>query len=299
LVRDPLGFVWQYALGWHSPEYSKQPLDLDPLAFGELIHEMLRRTVSVLEPTPGFARATSDEIEAALSASMKLISQTWPLERPVPPALLWEHTLLEAARRSLRGLTVDEPLQASTRTWTELAFGHSGTPDETDAPWQVASEVGIGETGLRFGGRMDRVDIRSDRSGVRISDYKSGAAPKNADRIVLSQGRELQRVLYSLAVRQLVPNSTIVARLVYLKDESSPISLRGGALDAAIGETIAFVEIARRLVEAGSAIPGPDAKDEYNDMRLAHPADLDGYFQNKQAAFATRSRVLSRLWSRP
>ena len=146
---------------------------------------------------------------------------------------------------------------------------------------------------------MDRVDIRSDRSGVRISDYKSGAAPKNADRIVLSQGRELQRVLYALAVRQLVPHSSIVARLVYLKDESSPISLRGGALDAAIGETIAFVETARRLLEAGSAIPGPDAKDKYNDMRLAHPADLDGYFQSKQAAFARRSRDLSRLWSRP
>lgn len=299
LLRDPLGFVWQYALGWRSPEYSKQPLDIDPLAFGELIHEILRRTVSALEPTPGFARATSDEIEAALSASMELIGKTWPLERPVPPGLLWEHTLQEAARRSLRGLTVEEPLQGSTRSWTELAFGHFGAPDDPDAPWQAATEVGIGDTGLRFGGRMDRVDIRSDRSSVGISDYKSGAAPKNADRIVLSQGRELQRVLYALAVRQLVPDSTVVARLVYLKDESSPISLRGGALDAAIGETVAFVETARRLVEAGSAFPGPDAKDEYNDMRLAHPADLDGYLQNKQAAFATASRDLSRLWSRP
>jgi hypothetical protein len=299
LLRDPLGFVWQYALGWRSPEYSNRPLELDPRAFGELIHEMLRRTINALEPAPGFARATSEEIEAALSASVGEIGRAWPLERPVPPGLLWDHTLQEAARRSLRGLTVDPPLQESTRSWTELAFGEAGTPEDPDAPWQAAKEVGIGDTGLRFRGRMDRVDIRSDRKGVRISDYKSGAAPKNPDRIVLSQGSELQRVLYALAVRQLVPDSAVVARLVYLKDDSPPIALRGGALDAAIGDTIAFVEVARRLVEAGLAFPGPDAKDKYNDMRLAHPADLDAYLQNKQAAFATASRELSRLWSRP
>ena len=300
LLRDPLGFLWRYALGWRSLEYTTQPLFLDPQTFGELVHELLRRTVSALEPTPGFARATSGEIEAALTASVELVGRSWPLERPVPPGLLWQHTLQEASRRSLRGLTIDDAFQVETSSWTELAFGQPDGANNQEEPWNSAAEVRIPETELRVGGRIDRVDLHGDRSAVRISDYKSGAAPKNADRIVVSQGRELQRVLYAMAVRSLVPDAkTIVSRLVYLNDKSSPLSLTGAALDSAISEVSSFVAIARNLIEGGSAVPGPDATNEYNDMRLAHPADLEGYLQHKQAVFADVCRDLSALWSRP
>ena len=63
MLRDPLAFVWRYALGWRSLVEDEQPLSLDARAFGELVHEMLKRAVDALEPDPGYARAARHEIE--------------------------------------------------------------------------------------------------------------------------------------------------------------------------------------------------------------------------------------------
>ena len=37
------GFVWRDGLGWHAVELAQQPLALGALAFGELVHELMRR----------------------------------------------------------------------------------------------------------------------------------------------------------------------------------------------------------------------------------------------------------------
>jgi hypothetical protein len=85
LLRGPLGFVWKYALGWRAPEDLQQPLTITPEDFGKLVHELLRRTVDALEPTPGFGGATREEIESAMAAAAQSVRESWPLERPVPP----------------------------------------------------------------------------------------------------------------------------------------------------------------------------------------------------------------------
>ena len=108
-VRDPLAFVWRYALGWRS---------LDARAYGELVHDLLRRAVDALEPDPGYARAARHEIEAALDAALAAIGAQWPLERSVPPLLLWRHTLAAARNLALKALTLDEAFQPDTRSWT-------------------------------------------------------------------------------------------------------------------------------------------------------------------------------------
>ena len=135
---------------------------------------------------------------------------------------------------------------------------------------------------------------------MRITDYKSGVPPRNADRVVLGRGSEVQRVLYAMAVQSLLPRAeTVYSRLLYLGDDSPPYSLRGGDLDRATTTLAQFVQAADGLLRAGSAAPGPDAGDRYNDMRLAHPADLDAYFRRKAAAFDAACRGLSALWSAP
>jgi hypothetical protein len=68
LLRDPLGFVWKYALGWRAPDDRERPLILPPDEFGRLVHELLRRAVGALEPVPGFTVAGAEEIEGALEA---------------------------------------------------------------------------------------------------------------------------------------------------------------------------------------------------------------------------------------
>jgi len=87
LLRDPLGFVWRYALGWTAPQEPGQPLSIAPDELGKLVHELLRRSVDALEPHPGYARASEAQIEAALSAAASIVRETWPLERPTPPKL--------------------------------------------------------------------------------------------------------------------------------------------------------------------------------------------------------------------
>jgi hypothetical protein len=297
LVRDPLGFLWRYAIGMRAVPLAQQPLSLDPLIFGELVHEVLRRTVDALEPDPGFVQSSHDQIEIALSAALAHIREQWPLERPVPPALLWGHTLDEAARRALRGLTTGRSFQQGTRSWTELQFGSVGVQDAR-GPWPADREVVLGDERIRLGGRIDRVDVGAAGDRARISDYKTGKTPANADRIVFDGGKELQRVLYAMAVRQMLPEATtVISRLVYLDPNTPPYSLEGHELDAAFVTLAQFLDVACRLVRRGRVCPGPDAEDRYNDLRLALPAERDAYFWRKRASFASASRDLSPLWS--
>ena len=300
LLRDPAGFVWRYALGWRSPEFELQPLVLSPPVFGELVHELIRRAIDALEPDPGVSKASETEIRNAVETAVEVVAKSWPLERAVPPRLLWRHTLQQAAQFTFRGLTVDDSNMADTRSWTELPFGEEGATGTARFPWDAARPITIPGTDIRFRGRIDRVDLRADGNAVRITDYKSGRAPEDAAAIVLAGGGELQRVLYAMAARQLLAEvRMIVSRLAYLADESAPMRLQGEALDAAMNDAAAFIAIASRIVRSGPAVPGPDTRARYHDMRLALPADRDAYLRRKQDAIASALGELAPLWRRP
>ncbi len=300
LLRDPAGFVWRYALGWRSPEFEQQPLVLSPPVFGELVHELMRRTINALEPLPGVARANETEVLNALEAAVAIVAEAWPLERAVPPRLLWRHTIEQAARMTFRGLTLDDSVMADTRSWTEVPFGEEDPTDVADLPWDAVRPVTVPDTDIRFQGRIDRVDVRADGSAVRITDYKSGRAPERAADIVLAGGSELQRVLYAMAARQLLPEvRMIVSRLAYLAGESVPMRLQGETLEEAMADAAAFIRTASRIVRSGAAVPGPDARERFHDMRLALPADRDAYLRRKQEAIAAILGELASLWGRP
>ena len=299
MLRDPLAFVWRYALGWRSLVEDEQTLSLDARAFGELVHEMLKRTVDALEPDPGYVRAARHEIETALDAASAAIAAQWPVERSTPPVLLWRHTLATARDLALKALTLDEAFQPVTRSWTELAFGREddGTTPAGDLLWPPTGQVIIPGAGLRIRGSIDRVDFNSAHNGVRVSDYKTGAEPAKASEIVLGRGAELQRVLYALAARQLVAdNPRVIARLVFLgTDRPRPYSLPD--VDQAIADIAAHVSAAVDLLRRGIALPGPDAREDWNDFALALPAGPAVYFQSKQAALGRAFGDFARIWS--
>jgi hypothetical protein len=299
MLRDPAGFVWRYALGWQAPELDEQPLVLSRPVFGELVHELIRRAIGALEPAPGIARASETEIIGAVQVAVATIADAWPLERAVPPPLLWRHTLEEAARLTVRGLTVDDGVMADTQSWTELVFGEEGAAAAAGLPWATDRSVTLPGTPIRLRGRIDRVDLRGDNSAIRITDYKSGKAPKNADSIILAGGGELQRVLYAMAARVLLPEvRIIVARLVYLAGDNAPMRLQGEPLDAAMTDAAHFIGIASSLVRAAAAVPGPDAGERYHDLRLALPADREAYLRRKHRTFLDALDALAPLWGR-
>ena len=59
-----------------------------------------------------------------------------------------------------------------------------------------------------------------------------------------------------------------------------------------------FIGIASRIVRSCSAVPGPDARERFHDMRLALPADCDAYLRRKEDAIITALGELAPLWGR-
>jgi len=300
MLRDPLGFVWRYALGWDTAPQEEPPLELDGAAFGLLVHELLRRAVDALGPAGAFSRAALHEVEAAVAGAKKTIIEDWPLERSVPPRLLWEHTVETAAALSLAALTFDGPFQPGTRSWTELPFGEPEPPlPKRELPWDPCAPVVIPGTDVRVRGSIDRLDLTGDGAAVRVTDYKSGAPPKKPDAVVIAGGAELQRALYALAARQLLPDvRKIDARLIYLGDETTKFPLH--RVDEALARISRFVATAAGLLRAGTVLAGRDAHERFYDLRLALPANAaSGYLRSKQSAFARALAGLSAFWSEP
>ena len=86
-----------------------------------------------------------------------------------------------------------------------------------ELPWDATIPVTIPDTDIRIQGAIDRLDLRTASHAVRVTDYKTGKPPQAPERIVIGGGAELQRSLYALACRQLLPDIRhIMARLAYL-----------------------------------------------------------------------------------
>lgn len=295
LLRDPLGFVWRYALGWRPADVHADLLALDRQGFGELVHEVIRLGVERLEPDPGLNRATPEELEAALAAAGEAVAVRWPAERPVPPPLLWRRTVDEAVGMARAGLLFDQGLQPGTRSWSEAAFGEGAG---AAPPWVSDDEVRLG--GLRIGGRIDRLDLRGDGGAARVTDYKTGAVPRNMAAVVLGGGAELQRVTYAAAVRQRLPEvRQVVSRLAYLRGGPEAHGLSGDGLDTAIAEAERFIAAAVAVVSDGAIPPGPDAHDRFSDLRLALPAELEAYGFRKARALSAAAGELPVFWRTP
>lgn len=296
LLRDPLAFVWVYALGWHPAPEHTDLLTLDPATFGELVHELISRTVNALDPDPGLNQASSEAVELALQKASETVLTLWPAQRPVPPPLLWRGTVDKAVRLALDGLLLDDHLMADTRSFSEVPFGEQ-VKNELH-PWQSGRPVSLG--GLRFGGRIDRLDLRGDGVAARVTDYKSYAAPRNMGPVVLGGGAELQRVVYAAAVRQGLPDvRQVVSRLVYLQDGPVAHSLSGDTLDEAIVKAERFISVAEALLAGGAAPAGPDVEGRFNALRLALPADLEAYLRAKSASRAAIAGELPSFWGHP
>jgi hypothetical protein len=262
------------------------------------VHELLKRAVDTLEPDPGYGRATPVEIENALAAAVEAVAARWALERSIPPQLLWQHTLEAARQLAFKALTLDEPFRTGTRSWTELRFGEPELTGAGELPWDPQQPVRIPGTNVLLRGSIDRLDLTTVRNAVRVSDYKTGTEPRNADQIVFHRGTELQRVIYAAAVRQLLPEvSHIVARLIFLGTDPQPHPHALADVDAAIGEIATHITAASALLEQGVALPGPDAQENWNEFRLALPAGLTSYLELKRQSFSQALAPASRIWS--
>jgi hypothetical protein len=294
LLRNPIGFVWQYVLGWRTPQSSEEALVLDPLGFGDLVHGTLDRALQVLEGRGGLASAGTDAVARAVEAALKGYALDWASERSVPPALIWRRTLEEARTLSERALGFKVEWHPGTRSYSEVPFGGSTPKSSAVPPWDATLPVEIPGTGFRIGGYIDRLDIAGDGQHVRVRDYKTGRTPPSD--IVFDGGKELQRCLYAFAAQAMLGGQVEVSSsLLYLRDE---LDLPLDDPPRRLREIIGYLTSARTSLLAGNALMGADTGARYDALAFALPANADATYCRRKAAAATeRLGEAARVWA--
>ena len=305
LLRDPLGYLWTYGFGWREPEETDEPLTLDPLAFGNLLHEILEEAVTRLEDAGGggFVGASTGAIGQAIEQAAAIVRTRWDESRPVPPPVVWARKRAEAMELAIAALTLDEESLPDQHSWAEIPFGADPQAetlrDEARAalPWDPMSKVTIAGTEICIGGSIDRLDLAGDRSRARVTDYKSGKLRGRPPQI--KRGAELQRCLYAFAVKVLIGTPLQVeARLLYPRRGNPPQPLDDpeGTLERLAG----FLAAASASFAEGKSLPGPAAEESWYDLAFALPGGAkESYLATKLPFAAEALAAIAPVWEEP
>ena len=305
LLRDPLGYLWTYGFGWRAPEETDEPLTLDALAFGSLLHDILQETVALLEEARagGFAAASAEKIEQVAERAADHVRARWDDSRPVPPPVVWVRKCKEAEAMARDALTVDEEPLPGQRSWVEVPFGGGPRLEDLDEevrsrlPWDPGSDVQIPRTNIRISGFIDRLDLTGDRNRARVTDYKSGKPSRRPPQI--RGGSELQRCLYAFAVGRLIsPTPQVDTRLLYPRAGGSlcPLDDPGETLerlaDYLVAASVSFAQ--------GNALPGPDARETWYGLAFALPGgSRESYLEVKRPMADRALAGIAPLWEEP
>ena len=150
---------------------------------------------------------------------------------------------------------------------------------------------------VRIRGSIDRVDFNSAHNGVRVSDYKTGAEPRKGQR---DRSRARRRAAARALRAGRAPargGQSAGHRAPGLPRDRSAEALQLPDVDQAIADIAAHVSAAVDLLRRGIALPGPDAREDWNEFALALPAAPAVYFQSKQAALGRAFGDFARIWS--
>ncbi len=293
LLRNPLGFVWRYGLGWRCPETGEEPLVLDALTTGNLVHRILQQALLILEAGPGLARAKAEETATAIEAATGQVADEWRAGQPVPPRIIWQRTLEEVREMSYTALARKNATPPKARAFAEVPFGGSKANPDVEIPWDAKAPVPIGDTGFRIQGYIDRLDIAADGRSALVCDYKTGRTPNK--KYELDGGRELQRCLYTFAAKALLGEQVSVrASLLFLRDdEEHDLADPEAALDAVED----YLQAARDNLLNGGGTIGKDAGDTYDDLAFALPANAKPvYLERKGKAARERLGAATEVW---
>lgn len=305
LLRDPLGYLWTYGFGWREPEETDEPLTLDALTFGNLLHEILEEAVTQLEGAgaTGFAGASSEAIAQAVAQATEIVRTRWDETRPVPPPVVWERKRAEAAELALTALSLDEEALPDQCCWAEIPFGGDpraeGLGEQALAalPWDPMVTVAVPGTAVCIGGSIDRLDLAGDRSRARVTDYKSGKLRGRPPQV--RGGGELQRCLYAFAVKVLIDTAPEVeARLLYPRRGNQALALDDP--EGTLERLAQYLAAACALFTEGKALPGPAADERWYDLAFALPGGAkESYLATKLPLAAQALAAVAPLWEEP
>lgn len=283
LLRSPLGFVWRYAMRLRMPESGADPLVLDALGMGDLVHMTLDLALQKLEAAGGLAQADEAQIAATVEEAARDVAGVWESQRAVPPAVIWRRTLDDARLLTSRALTYGDERLPDARSYGEVPFGGLEPKSSANSPWDSTTPVEIPGAGFRINGYIDRLDLSGDGKRALVRDYKTGRPPR--DDISLDGGRELQRCLYAFAVKALLgADVSISASLLFPREQ---VDLQLADPEATLVEITGYLQAARANLSAGHALIGPDTGGAYDDLAFALPANAGATYCKRKLPAAT------------
>ena len=305
LLRDPLGYLWTYGFGWSEPEETDEPLTLDALAFGNLLHEILEEAVTQLESASpgGFVNASIQDLTQVIQIASDKAAARWEETRPVPPPVVWHRKRAEAVQLALTALSHREDPLPDQHSWAEIPFGGDrraeALSEETRSllPWDPMVAVNIPGTAIRIGGSIDRLDLAGNRSRARVTDYKSGRLRSKPPQ--LKGGAELQRCLYAYAVKELVSERPQVeAQLLYPRRDGQGLPLENP--EATLEKLTGYLAAAAASFAGGKALPGPAANEDWYDLAFALPGGAkESYLAAMLPLVLQELGALAPLWGEP
>ena len=305
LLRDPLGYLWTYGFRWAEPEETDEPLTLDALAFGNLLHEILEEAVNQIEGsgTKGLGGASNQAIAQAIERAGEIVGARWDESKPVPPPVIWQYKRAEAVHLASVALSHQEDPLPDQRSWAEIPFGGDRKAERlseetrSSLPWDPMTAVPIPGTAIHIGGSIDRLDLAGDENDARVTDYKSGKPPGGAPQ--LKGGAELQRCLYAYAVRALVASHpSVEARLLYPRSDGRLLPLNDP--EGTLEKLADFLAAAAASFAEGNAFSGPAAADTWYDLAFALPGGAkESYLHIMSPLVAQALSNIEPIWGEP
>ena len=187
------------------PETPEDTAAISPLERGSLMHTILERFIIQTNEAGRLPQPGREWSEADRRRLMGLAEEAFAAAEGrgvTGKPLLWE-----LAKRDIRDdldafLVEEAKLRGRNNTGilqVEAQFGMGG-----ESP-----EVLDGETGLRFRGYIDRVDISADGKSALVVDYKTGSISpyRGLADDPIDRGKRLQLGIYSLAAKELAPRA--------------------------------------------------------------------------------------------
>lgn len=285
----PFRYFLGYLLRLGALETPEDTATISPLERGSLIHRILERFIGGAgeddsRQNGGDSKdggSDEDDRQRLLRIADEEFHQA-ELSGVTGKRLLWRLEQLNIRDDLLAFLEKDRDLRGREgilRTEVEARFGYgAATPDVEDP-----------DTGLRFRGSIDRLDMTGNPLTALVFDYKTGSPGpyKDLEDDPIDGGKRLQLGIYSLAARKLVPGAAQVKAAYWfvtkrgdfqrvpedyfeIDDEDTLARFREGVSAVVNG------------VEAGvfPARPGPGGSDETPNCRFC---DFDSLCPSRRA----------------
>ncbi len=202
----PFRYFLGHVLRLGALETPEETTSITPLERGSLIHRILERFMKQVNeekllPAPGeewsdtlrgrLFRIAGEEFSLAESRGVTGKPLLWKLEKQDILTDLETFFEEDSKLRSFHG---------TRGVLVEAGFGSGGGVPDVEDP----------ETGIRFRGYIDRIDVGMDGGSVLVIDYKTGGASayKGLKDDPIDGGRRLQLGVYSLAARRFLTDAT-------------------------------------------------------------------------------------------